>query len=246
VTRAHDQDPGYTVTGYFQLVEKGYLEAGDRVELLEGLVVASPPPGPLHASIMMRVERALRLAIGERASLRVQMPLVAGTWSAPEPDIAVVPGVTEDYEKSHPTRALLVVEISDSSLPQDRLTKSRIYARAGIPEYWILNLREHALEVRRQPDPEARLYASVEKLEAGDVVELVALPGSRRGEGAIYRPSPAVVESAGREIWELCFCRELTTRRCASHRASFDFVPRPLGRIGSVVRASSQRWCQTR
>lgn len=84
MTRALDQDPGYTVTGYFQLVEKGYLEADDRVELLEGLVVASPPPGPLHASITMRVERALRLAIGERASLRLQMPLVIGSWSAPE------------------------------------------------------------------------------------------------------------------------------------------------------------------
>jgi Uma2 family endonuclease len=176
---AMERDSGFTVTGYFRLVEQGYLEADDRVELLEGLVVASPPPGPLHASIIARVDRALRTAIGDRAFLRIQSPLLAGLWSAPEPDIAVVPGVTEDYELSHPAHALLVVEVSGSSLPQDRLTKSRIYAYARIPEYWILNLRDRCLEVRTDPDPEARLFATMVRLEAGDSVELVALPGAR-------------------------------------------------------------------
>src|SRR5688572_11859634 len=133
---AVDQDPGFTISAYFQLVEKGYLEADDHVELLEGLVVASPPAGPLHSAITTHVERALRFAIGDRALIRVQMPLIAGTWSVPEPDVAVVPGLSEDYEQSHPTRALLVVEVSESSLPQDRLTKSRVYAHAGVPEYW--------------------------------------------------------------------------------------------------------------
>jgi Uma2 family endonuclease len=179
VPRTLDQDPGFTVAGYFQLVEKGYLEADDHVELLEGLVVASPPAGPLHAAITMHVANALKLAVGDRASLRIQMPLIAGSWSAPEPDVAVVPGAAEDYEQGHPTRALLVVEIAESSLPQDRLTKSRIYARAGVPEYWIVNLRDRALEVRTLPDPEARVYASMKKLQAEDLVELSALPGAR-------------------------------------------------------------------
>ena len=176
---ALEQDPGFTILGYFQLVEKGYLQADDRVELLEGLVVASPPPGPLHASVTMSVDRALRAAVGDRASIRIQMPLLVAPRSAPEPDIAVVAGDAKDYRKSHPLRALLVVEISDSSLPQDRLTKSRIYARAAVPEYWIVNLRDEVLEVMREPDPEQRVFGTVSKLGPDDFVELVALPGVR-------------------------------------------------------------------
>ena len=107
------------------------------------------------------------------------MPLLCGLWSVPEPDVAVVPGVIEDCEQCHPNRALLVVEVSDSSVPQDRLTKSRIYSHAGVPEYWIVNLRDRALEVRTKPDRETRVYASMQRFEAGDLVELVALPGAR-------------------------------------------------------------------
>jgi Uma2 family endonuclease len=176
---AVERDRGFTATGYFQLVDQGYLEADDRVELLEGIVVASPPPGPLHASVIGRVDRALRAAIGDRAFVRIQSPLLAGLWSVPEPDLAVIPGVTEDYEQCHPARAFLVVEVSGSSLPQDRLTKSRIYAHAGVPEYWIVSLRDLCLEVRTNPDIDTRLFASTQRLVAGDTVELVALPGAR-------------------------------------------------------------------
>ncbi len=174
-----ERDPGFTITSYFQLVEKGCLEADDRVELLEGLVVASPPAGPLHASVIMCIDQALRAAIGDRASIRVQMPLLVPPRSAPEPDVAVVAGFARDYRKSHPLRAMLVVEVSESSLPQDRLTKSRIYARAGVPEYWIVNLRDEVLEVMREPDPEKRIFGSTRKLELHETVELVALPGAR-------------------------------------------------------------------
>jgi Uma2 family endonuclease len=177
VRDAIEQDPGFTVTNYFAMARIGYFAVDDRVELLEGLIVASPPPGPLHASVTMDVEDALRSAVGHRASVRGQMPLLLSPRSAPEPDVAVVPGTSKDYRKSHPTRALLVVEISESSLPHDRLTKSRIYARANIPEYWIVNLRDGTLEVMRGPDPGKRVFTSIEELGAGDLVELVALPG---------------------------------------------------------------------
>ena len=77
--------------------------------------------------------------------IRAQLPLMPSPTSAPEPDVAVVAGQRTDYDHCHPTTALLLVEIADTSLPQDRLTKSRIYAAAGIPEYWIVNLRDQCV-----------------------------------------------------------------------------------------------------
>ena len=179
MSEAVEQDPGFSVEGYFELVERGLLEEDDHVELLEGLIVSSPPQAPLHASVTMCVDAALRKAVGDRASIRVQMPLLAGPRSAPEPDVAVVPGTPADYRDRHPNHALLVVEIADSSLPQDRLTKSRIYARANVVEYWILNLRDRCVEIHAGPDVDKRLYTALHTAGIGEVVGLVALPGAR-------------------------------------------------------------------
>lgn len=118
--------------------------------------------------------------------MRVQLPLIAGPRSVPEPDIALVPGRPSDYDTSHPTHAFVVVEIAESSLPQDRLSKSRIYAGCNIPEYWIVNLRERCLEIRTGPDPQARVYASVKVATRGDVVELVASPGTRVAAAELF------------------------------------------------------------
>ena len=121
----------------------------------------------------------LRPAVGDRAAIRTQFSLIASGWSVPEPDIAVVPGSLRDYATKHPASALLVVEVSNTSLKQDRLSKSRIYAAANIPEYWIVNLRESVVEVMRDPDPASALYRDTRICTAGDALELVALPGAR-------------------------------------------------------------------
>ncbi|MEO7667396.1 MAG: Uma2 family endonuclease [Dehalococcoidia bacterium] len=177
---AAERDPGFSVEGCFELVERGLLEADDHVELLEGLIVASPAQGPLHASVTMCVDAALRRAIGDRASIRIQMPLLVGPRSAPEPDVALVPGAPVDnYRDRHPSHALLVVEIAESSLPQDRLTKLRVYARAGVAEYWTVNLRDRCVEIHAEPDVDKRVYAALRTAGIGDVVELVALPGAK-------------------------------------------------------------------
>jgi Uma2 family endonuclease len=167
-----------TVERYFSLVDEGVLDADDRVELLDGVIVAMAPQNPGHAGTIRRVARALRQAVGGRAEVSEDKPLVLAPLSAPEPDVAVVPIDPHDYLKAHPTTALLVVEVSDSSLPQDRLTKARIYAGAGIPEYWIVDLVHGRIEVFRAPQPEARRYASKTVVEAGARLELVALPGA--------------------------------------------------------------------
>jgi Uma2 family endonuclease len=107
----------------------------------------------------------------------VQQPFIVGGCSVPEPDVAVVPGTDADYDTQHPTQALLVVEVAASSLPQDRLTKSRIYTAAQVPEYWVVNLRDRCVEVFRDPDAATRLYRDRGVAQSGDEVDLAALPG---------------------------------------------------------------------
>jgi Uma2 family endonuclease len=88
--------------------------------------------------------------------LRIQLPLVLGEYDEPFPDIAVVSGSPRDYLSLHPTTALLVVEVSEASLKTDREVKGSLYAKAGIPEYWIVNLKERVVEVYREPAKDAR------------------------------------------------------------------------------------------
>jgi Uma2 family endonuclease len=161
---------------YLGLVEAGVLGPDDRVELLEGVIVGMTPSDPPHAAAVSQIDRVLQLAIGDRAVVRVQLSFVAGSRSVPEPDLLVAPGRHRDYRLAHPRRALLVVEVSDSSLPQDRLTKAAIYAAAGVPEYWIVNLRDRRLEVHREPIAAEARYAEVTPRFAGDRIALVALP----------------------------------------------------------------------
>ena len=165
----------YTVRRYLALVRSGVLRSDDPVELLDGLIVAEPPANPPHASAISRIDAALRGALGEGAIVRVQQPFEAGRYSLPEPDVAVVPGRLEDYDGAHPREALLVVEVADSSLPQDRLTKLPIYAAAGVPEYWIVNLAERCVEVFRRPWPTRRRYAVAHVARAGEAIDLVAV-----------------------------------------------------------------------
>ena len=168
----------FSVAAYFSLLETGVLTESDRVELLEGVIVAMTPMNPPHAGSVTKVSRALLVAVGARASVRTQCPLILRPRSVPDPDVAVVPGCDDDYFSAHPEAARLVVEVADSSLPQDRLSKSRIYAQAAIPEYWIVNLREGVLEVMRDPDPGAALYRVLYTLRAGDRIDIASLPGT--------------------------------------------------------------------
>lgn len=167
--------PGYSTSAYLDLVAVGVIGEDDSVELLDGMIVSAPPQGPLHSAVLMAAGEAVRSAVGGRGALRVQMPLVAGPRSVPEPDLAVVTGGPVDYLRNHPDHALLVVEIADSSLPFERLTKSRVYAGAGVPEYWIVNLRDRRLEIFTQPDVEGRVYRSTRTAAPGERVQLLAL-----------------------------------------------------------------------
>ena len=113
----------WTAEQYPRLVDQGVLGPDDRVELLEGVIVAKAPQNEPHAAGVRRAEHALHRAVGDRAVVQAQLSLISGRRSVPEPDAAVLPGTIADYDRTHPRTALLVVEVADTSLKQDRITK---------------------------------------------------------------------------------------------------------------------------
>jgi Uma2 family endonuclease len=145
------QTKHWTRQEYDRLAELGMFSPDDRVQLIEGDILTMTPQNSPHAATIGKTQRALEHLFGPNVWVRVQMPLVVDPDSEPEPDLAVVPGAPVDYRDEHPRTAMLVVEVSDSTLPFDRDRKRAIYARAGIPEYWIVNLAERCLEVYRDP-----------------------------------------------------------------------------------------------
>jgi len=148
----------WTRERYDHAIDAGIFASGPNIELIGGEIVQkmSPQKSP-HANAVTAVLYALQDVFSSGFFVRVQMPLALSENSEPEPDIAVVKGNWKDYPKDHPSTAELVVEISDSTVGFDRGVKSDLYASAGIPEYWIVNLRSRVVEVCRQPanDPDS-------------------------------------------------------------------------------------------
>ena len=157
----------FSIDEYHRLLETGILHEDEHVELLEGVVVQMSPQQERHARTIERLTRWLVRALGDEHRVRPQLPLSFAD-SVPEPDIAVVPASAGDSPDDHPTSALLVIEVSGSSLSFDRTVKARIYARARIPEYWIVDVAGRAVEVHRDPDAAAGSYRSTLTLKAGD------------------------------------------------------------------------------
>jgi len=143
----------WTREEYYKMAEAGVFQPGERVELIGGRIVAMSPQNSPHFTAICLVEDALRMIFSAGYVVRVQGPLDLSPASQPEPDIAVVRGSVRDHAHAHPTTALLVVEVSESSLAFDRGEKASLYASASIPEYWVMNLLDRRLEVYRDPVP---------------------------------------------------------------------------------------------
>jgi len=144
-----------------------------RVELLDGVIYdMSPHRGP-HAKGIAKAVQALMAAFGPEYHVRPQLPLALGSHSMPEPDLAVIAGKPDDYE-DHPSEAVLIVEVTDTSQVHDRKRKAKIYARAGIADYWIMNLRLDAVEVLR--DPQGGLYRTRLVFHRGETISPLARP----------------------------------------------------------------------
>ncbi len=159
---------------YERLVAEGFFQPEEKLELVDGLIFEMSPQSPPHAVAIRLARRALEPNFSEGFEVLIQMPLALDDDSEPEPDLAVVRGHDpRENLISHPTAAVLVIEVADSSLLRDR-EKAALYARVGIPEYWILNLKERCLEVSR--DPQNGVYRSRSVLRAGDTVRPLARP----------------------------------------------------------------------
>ncbi|MDZ7751512.1 MAG: Uma2 family endonuclease [Gammaproteobacteria bacterium] len=176
MTIAAPQAFRWTRDMYDRMVDEGILGPHTRVQLIDGEVIEMLPQGSRHAGVVQLVGEALRKGCPEDAHVRFQLPLALDDHSEPEPELGVVPGVPRDYIKAHPATALLVVEVAESSLGLDRTRKHRIYACNTIPEYWIVNLAEVALEVHRSPRGEA--YEERRELKAGATIAPLAWEGA--------------------------------------------------------------------
>jgi Uma2 family endonuclease len=168
---------------YEQLAKAGHFE-DERVELLFGVVVPMAPIDPAHVESTHRIADRLRLQLGARAYVRIQAPFAASEWSEPEPDVfAMPPG---EYWDDHPDRAYLVVEVSRSSLRRDRGLKAKLYARASVEEYWIVDHVHQHIEVLREPRDGIWHVQTI--VQRGDVIEMRRFPDVRIAVAAILPP----------------------------------------------------------
>ena len=174
----------WTRREYDRLVALGVLGEDEPIELVAGQLVVREPQHTPHATGVRLVDRALRRAFPDSAwQVNVGLPIALDDASEPEPDVSVVAGGPRDYLVAHPARPALVVEVSESSLGFDRRDKASVYARAGLADYWIVNLADRVLEVRRDPAPAADAphgwtYREVQILATGAAVAPLAGPGT--------------------------------------------------------------------
>ena len=183
MTAPDSRERRWTRVEYDRLIDAGVFQPREPIELLGGLLVVAEPQGDAHFTAIRLADDALRAIFGPGWEVRAQGPIALDAESEPEPDVAVVPGTARDYRAGHPTHAVLVVEVAESSLRRDREDKGSLYARAGIADYWIVNLVDRVLEVFREPgqDPAAPFgwrYQSVTTVGPEGTVSPLAAHGS--------------------------------------------------------------------
>jgi Uma2 family endonuclease len=166
-----------TVAEYHRMGEVGILTEGDRVELIEGQLVAMAPIGSDHAGTANTLTRMLIQMVGDRGVVAVGNPVQLDDLSEPQPDFTVLKPRDDDYRRAtpRPDEVLLLIEVANYSLAYDRNVKRSLYASHGIPEFWIVNLIAGEVEVCL--GPEGAQYASVSRVGREGVLEPQLLPG---------------------------------------------------------------------
>ena len=154
-----------------------------RVMLIDGVIFVTPLPDPLHNLSVGLIDDWLRTVFAAGYHVRNQMAFDVGTRSDPGPDLAVVAGNRRDLATREATAAVLVVEVADSSLDLDTTTKAELYATAGVPDYWVIDLDHRRLLVFRDPEPlpaglGATAYRTRLSLGSNDVVSPLANPAA--------------------------------------------------------------------
>ncbi|MGH7699531.1 MAG: Uma2 family endonuclease, partial [Gemmatimonadales bacterium] len=180
----------FTVDEYHRMAEAGILDRDERVELLDGEIIVMSPIGSRHAAAVDRLNHGLTRRAGQRAIVRVQNPIVLGSHGEPQPDVCLLKPRADFYAGAHPRAedVLLVVEVADTSDQDDRERKIPAYARAGIPEAWLVALPADAVEVYREPMPEG--YREVRRLERGATLTPLRLPELTLAVDDVLGPRP--------------------------------------------------------
>jgi Uma2 family endonuclease len=169
---------------YDRLIDLGAFQ-DEKVELLYGTLVAMTPQGEAHALAVERLVTALYPLVQQRkARLRTQSPFAASDDSEPEPDLFLFP---VDSTPGRPQRALLIVEVAFSSQHRDREIKSKLYAEAGVPEYWLVDLLHDRVEVRTEPDGGS--YSTLKVFRDGETLRPLAFPDFIVPVNAILGPA---------------------------------------------------------
>ena len=159
------------------MAKVGLLAPDARVELIEGEIIDMPPIGSRHAAMVSRLSRLLERAVGERAIVRCQLPVLLGDLSEPQPDLALLMPREDFYEQQHPSAAdtLLVIEGSETTLRYDRQMKMPLYASHGVSELWIVDAARKQVHVFR--DPAGTAYRETLTFDQPGLMHISALPG---------------------------------------------------------------------
>ncbi len=175
----------WTRAEYARLIEPGVFHPDERLELIGGELIVRERQGASHSLAIELINEALRAAFGAGWRIRVQLPVALDDESEPEPDFSVVPGTPRQVPLDpKPACPALVVEVAESTLAFDRNVKSSLYARARVPDYWIVNLVDRVLEVYREPAVAGEAafgwrYGQIQTLRSGDSASALALPSTR-------------------------------------------------------------------
>ena len=173
----------WTREQYARLIEHGFLDEDDPIELLDGLLLVKEPQHSRRRTAVLLAAKALERAFGEGWFVQTQSPITLDDRSEPEPDIRVVRGSPRDFVDAHPRRPALIVEVAQSGLAVARGWKAAAYARARIADYWIVNLVDRVLEVHREParsDPGRSRwgYAVINRFGADVTIAPLAAPNA--------------------------------------------------------------------
>jgi Uma2 family endonuclease len=167
----------FSVDDYYRMADAGLFPIDARVELIEGEVIEMSPIGNRHAGCVNRLSRFLNRAASDFAIVSVQNPVRLNDFSEPQPDIALLKPRDDFYSNSHPTPAdvLLIIEVADTSVDYDRRVKLPLYARAGIPETWLMVLLKDFIEIHSQPVNGK--YQKVQRLKRGRTLSSPTISG---------------------------------------------------------------------
>ncbi len=171
----------FTVAEYERMGRAGIFSEDDRVELVCGEIIEMPPIGERHAACVDAFADALRDRLGRSVIIRVQNPVTLDEHSQPQPDITILKRRDDFYRHAHPKPEdiLLIIEVSDTTLGYDMKVKVPLYARAGVPETWLVNLR--GARVKAYADPAGGVYRTITSYARGEEIRSRALAVLRVG-----------------------------------------------------------------